>query len=261
MSAKKVVYTAIFGNYDSLWPVPKRCHCDTRFVCFTDDPKLEPRGWELVVDGSHFNDDFALKNRFYKIFAHQHLTAYEQSLYVDGQVVLRKCPCRLFDTYLSRTSIAIPYHRDRDCIYEEAEYLIRDRKVDADIVRAQMASYRSKEFPAHFGMTENNLVLRRHGDSGLEHAMEMWWQEYSRGARRDQLSLPFVLWKSGIKPLEIIEGPRLSAEYFKLQPHRAQPKGIARRIVWEVIASRHRRRSYGYLAKVFTYLSSLKNLR
>jgi hypothetical protein len=33
--------------------------------------------------------------------------------------------------------------------------------------------------------------------------MERWWSEIERHSRRDQLSLPFVLWEMGIPTAEI----------------------------------------------------------
>jgi Protein of unknown function (DUF616) len=261
VNTRNVVYTAIFGNYDSLYPTPQHCGCDTDFVCFTDNPELRSSQWRMTLDDTHFNDEPALKNRFFKILAHRHLSGYDNSLYVDGSIAIRKCPCKLFDKYLARAPMAAPRHQDRDCSYQEAEYCIDYRRADPDVVKDQMSSYRSEGFPPHFGMTENNILLRRHGDAGIRQAMEMWWQEYSRRIRRDQISLPFILWKLGIESVELREGPRLTLEYFKIQPHRGDPSGVLKRIVWEVLAAKHRNRAYAWLARIFTYLASVKNAR
>lgn len=261
VSSHRVVYTAIFGDYDSLTPLPEGCGCDLEFVCFTDNPGLQSSGWRIVADDLDASSAPALKNRHYKILAHEHLRDYEQSLYVDGHITLRKCPCRLFDRYLDTALIAVPYHKDRDCIYEEAEYVLSDGKVPHDVVSAQMDFYRAEGFPAHFGLTENGILLRRHREERVIAAMQMWWREYSQRARRDQISLPYVLWKSGLEAVAIAEGPRVSAEYFKIRPHKAHPQGLVKRIVWEVITSRHRGPAYKYLARFFTYLSDLKNAR
>jgi hypothetical protein len=38
METQKVVYTAIFGDYDKLWPVKKDWGAD--FICFTDNENI-----------------------------------------------------------------------------------------------------------------------------------------------------------------------------------------------------------------------------
>ncbi|MBU1260688.1 MAG: hypothetical protein KJ757_02245 [Planctomycetes bacterium] len=47
------------------------------------------------------------------------------------------------------------------------------------------------------GLYEAGVILRRNTDR-VSKIMEYWWLEYSQGAKRDQLSLPYVLWKLGV---------------------------------------------------------------
>jgi prepilin-type processing-associated H-X9-DG protein len=257
---KRVVYTAIFGNYDELSPAPP-CHCGMEFICYTDNPDLASPGWRVIVAEATSNDDPALNNRYYKILAHRHLGLYAHSLYVDGHVTLRRCPCALFDRYLDEALIAVPYHKDRNCIYEEAQYCLLDRKVSPEAMRAQTDAYAAEGFPQRYGLTENGVLLRNHGNPHVAAAMEMWWQEYCNRTRRDQISLPFVLWKTGLQAVELKEGPRLSDRYFSLRPHTKYRMSLLKRLVWHITTSKHRRRTYKYLAKLFGLLSSVRTTR
>ena len=48
-------------------------------------------------------------------------------------------------------------------------------------------------------MLECNLIVRDHDDAAMKKVMEMWWEEFCKRSKRDQLSLPYVLFKNGIK--------------------------------------------------------------
>jgi hypothetical protein len=52
--------------------------------------------------------------------------------------------------------------------------------------------------------------------------MEEWWKEFIEYSKRDQISLPYVLWKNGIKINDVNElGKDLSTNYaFQKSIHR-----------------------------------------
>lgn len=47
------------------------------------------------------------------------------------------------------------------------------------------------------GLTENNVIYRKHKDPRCIKVMEDWWYMVENYSRRDQLSLFYVLWKNG----------------------------------------------------------------
>lgn len=233
----RVVYTAVFGDYDKIRPVIPCDGCD--FICFTDNPASVAQGWQLrlVTEGEEAP---ALLNRKIKMLAHRYLGEYAQSLYIDGHVSVRRCPAVLFDKYLSRTAIAIPVHLDRHCAYEEAAYCVADGIVPAEVVTRQMQDYAAQGFPRGAGLTENGVILRRHLDPAIIELMEAWWLEYLHKARRDQLSLPFLAWRQQLTITPLLEGPRQSSAYLTLHPHRKHATSMLRRIAWWLRAFKHR---------------------
>ena len=64
---------------------------------------------------------------------------------------------------------------------------------------AQLAAYAAEGLPPDHGLTENAIILCRHDAPGLDGAMDLWWQQLATYTKRDQLSLPYVLWKSGLE--------------------------------------------------------------
>jgi hypothetical protein len=111
-------------------------------------------------------------------------------------------------------------HRHRDCIYKELEACIRLKKDDPQIMRKQIDSYRSAAMPEHYGLIEANLLVRDHHNPACIEIMERWWQEIAKHSGRDQLSLPFVLWKMGISVTEI---GQISDNVYKLPLIRIEP--------------------------------------
>lgn len=235
----RVVYSAIFGGYDTLRPVRPFDGCD--FVCFTDDAASGAPGWQIRLVPKT-GDSPALLNRQFKMLPHRFLPEYTESLYVDGRVDLRRSPRPLFDKYLGHGGVAIPLHLDRDCAFEEAMYCVKDRLIPADVAEQQMASYAAEGFPRHFGLTENNIIFRRHHEAATVQLMEAWWSEYLNKARRDQVSLPYLSWKLGMAIEPVVEGPRLSGRYFSLRPHEVRSSSTARRLGFYLQAYKHRSR-------------------
>jgi hypothetical protein len=246
--AARVVYTAVFGGYDRVQAVEPRCGCD--FICFTDAADLVAPGWRKIIVEAP-DEPPALANRRYKMLAHLVLPQYAESLYVDGHVAVQRCPEALFDKYLARHAIAMPRHPDRRCAYEEARYCVEDGLVDAQAVERQLGEYAEAGFPRDFGLTENGVILRRHHDPRIVRLMEAWWAEYANRVRRDQISLPYLLWRERIEVGVIAEGPRLSGRYFKLKPHLRNRRHWLKTLVWYITTNRYRNVAYALAYRAY----------
>jgi hypothetical protein len=253
----KVVYTAVFGAYDDISDVSADWDCD--FICITDCHTLRARGWTQICIDS-FDAEPAILNRYYKILAHRFLSRYKYSLYVDGHVVIKKDPSMLFDKYLTDFAIALPYHPERNCSYDEAQYCVETGLVTKADVEKQFSEYFSDGFQKHSGLTENGIILRDHNNSIIVSLMEAWWREYFLKLKRDQLSLPYLLWKKNIVIGRIEEGPRLSSEYFDLKPHKNRQVGFVRQLVWYIETHRHRNVAYRAAGKLVTFAHCLVTL-
>lgn len=247
----KVVYTAVFGGYDSVAPVNPLWDCD--FVCFTDNPNHIAPGWIIVI--IELNDVAPLDaNRLYKMMPHIFLPNYEFSLYIDGNIKLTSDPKKLFDKYLNTSVIALPKHQYRNCAYNEAAICIANKLGDEEIIRRQFSRYSNEGFPINYGMTENGIILRRHHDEFVKILMTHWWSEYQDGGKRDQLSLPYLFWRNDANWTEIKEGPRISSEYFQIEPHnKHKNKSKFKKMIW-LINSRK------YINLYYFTLSNLINI-
>lgn len=89
-------------------------------------------------------------------------------------------------------------HRFHDCAYEEHAACARMQKDDLDVMRRQMDFYRAMKFPAHYGLIECGVLLRRNCPEVVAFN-ERWWNEVRERSTRDQLSVGFAAWVSEIR--------------------------------------------------------------
>lgn len=189
-----------------------------RYICYTDRVQ-EVAGWEYVVVGDGFlaeeaaRRQDALLHRWYlgfqglspvlaarrvKILSHQALPkGTEISVWHDGNLRFRGDPRVMAESFLQRHDLALFGHPTRDCIYKEALTCVVQGKGDPGRIRLQVEGFRQQGYPPNRGLVETGVILRRHTDVVRELERE-WWGEVVVGSTRDQISLPFVLWKWGI---------------------------------------------------------------
>jgi hypothetical protein len=113
-------------------------------------------------------------------------------------------PDELIKSYLQHYPLAVFRHFARDCVYTEAETILALDLDHADRVQAQMSHYRSCGFPARSGLYETAGLVRRNCPESNELSLR-WWEQLCRFSSRDQLSLPFVVWKLQVS-LGILDG-------------------------------------------------------
>jgi len=65
-------------------------------------------------------------------------------------------------------------------------------------------AYKQESFPFHYGMLEANVIVCDLKNKVAKKVMNDWWDDFvQKESYRDQLSLPYVLWKNHIIPEEI----------------------------------------------------------
>ncbi|MBR1648593.1 MAG: DUF616 domain-containing protein [Alphaproteobacteria bacterium] len=200
-SRKMVIYTCLTGSYDALI-VHDFLNPECDYICFTDDKQLLDKKYfgPWKIEPLRFAEmDNSKNNRWHKMHPHLLLDSYQSSLYIDSNInfktgkvfeYIRSVPRKCF--------IALPRHARRDCIYDEARFVVQSGLDDKQNVDILLQKYRDDNFPAHFGLAENNVIFRRHSNPRCIKLMEDWWELFVKYSRRDQLSLFYLLWKEKI---------------------------------------------------------------
>ncbi|MFC1455629.1 glycosyltransferase [Microvirga arabica] len=201
-NSNKVIYTFIGAQYDDLMQ-PYFISHDWDYVCFTDDPELISKGnvgvWEIrsVPD---VRSCTVRDNRWCKMHPHVLFPSHEESIYIDGNINI--ISRYIFDQVEKcGANILLPQHFARNCIYSEIETLLKSPRTsgaDKALLISHRRTLEEEGFPSEFGLTENNLIYRRHHDERIVKLMNDWWTVFDRGPSRDQASLAYVCWKNGM---------------------------------------------------------------
>lgn len=248
---KLVVYTAVFGGYDAIRP-PRLLETGVDYVCFSDSAATVPAGWrpgDLPLRAAALSS--ASRNRWAKMHPHLLFPDHDASVYVDGNVEVISPLAALARGALEQAPIAMYDHPFRRCLYEEAAACARVGLEWFAPIRRQMERYEADGFPAGFGLFEANVIVRRHGEAAVVQAMHRWWQEWERGIKRDQLSLTYVLWKEGLRPLSLGQhDPRFVQRHFVYRTHRRPWRGLGARLARRYLNRARMLLATGSLARI-----------
>ncbi|MDR1694943.1 MAG: DUF616 domain-containing protein [Lactobacillaceae bacterium] len=207
---RKVIYTCFTGvDYDSI-NVNEYLDSNYEYICFTDNEKQIKRGtvgpWQVrpLVFAKLDNQK---NNRYHKFFPNELFPEFDESIYVDTNVVVKTS--KLFDAAakISKTMafMAIPPHRRTKCIYDELEKCLKVGKDKKETLDKHRAFLEAEGFPKNLGLTENNVIYRKHNDPECIKIMQQWWNMIENYSKRDQLSLFYVLWKNEMEMTYLLD--------------------------------------------------------
>ncbi|TPE45063.1 glycosyltransferase domain-containing protein [Amaricoccus solimangrovi] len=149
----------------------------------------------------------SLGNRYAKFFPAKIFPEADYSIYIDANLLVIADLNPLLEEFIaSGADIGLFPHSARGDIQSELDFCGEVGKIapaDLPLGQAQIDFYRAEGLPRDHVLTENAIILRRHGrgearGAALDAAMELWWEQLARFTKRDQLSLPYVLHRSGL---------------------------------------------------------------
>ena len=223
---RKVIYTSIVGGYDSL-PQPLAVDGSFEYVCFSNDIVEGSAGIWQVRPIPYSCADRTRLSRYVKLQPHKVLGDYDVSVWIDANIrILGAEFYRIVNERIESGSLMaqVP-HPQRDCVYEEISKCYQDVRIGFRDAFRQRRHLLKEGFPRHFGMMENNLILRRHNDPLVRRISDAWWKEYQEYTIRDQLSLMPVCRRMGFRP-ELLLGEGKNARnvpYLELVRHSGTP--------------------------------------
>ena len=184
---------AIYGGYDLIPPVPEGVD---DAVLVTDVPVRS--GWRNVVEPSEAHPRLAAKRPRCRPDLY---TDCEASLWMDGSIhVLDDRFIRLVREKLEEHELVLWDHpEDRDCFLEEARHCHDWGKWPEEPLLTQAEYYLTSGMPEHFGLWATGSIARRHTDR-MRALGDAWLDEIERWTIKDQVSLPYLLWRDGIVP-------------------------------------------------------------
>lgn len=196
------VYTCVTGSYDKLNGLSTKVPW-ADFVFF-GEIGTACEGWDVRpinwVDKVPGGDNIAL-SRYAKLNPHVVLPEYEYSLWIDGNVDI--CQEALYERLAKMMDEGVLYgglsHPERDDVYDESLRIVRNARESLPKVMRVIRFLKSEGMPRHFGLNENNVILRRHNEPSVIAFDVLWWEMFMRFSHRDQLTWSYCMWKTGLK--------------------------------------------------------------
>ena len=227
---KVAVYTCVAGGYDELWePLYKSQYCD--FYAITDSKINKQSVWNWI-DYHEYQDMVDVDvnpnpiyiNRWFKMHPHKVFAQYDYSVYIDGnvQVVADIMPLVL-RMIQENKFFGIHKHYVRKYLKTEAKAILKYKKnIDGDLLKKQINEYKKCGYDDDIPLLEATIMIRKHNESKCIAIMEDWWREFLKYIPRDQISLPYVLWKNGLSldNLSILGGNEYMNPRFAIKRHK-----------------------------------------
>lgn len=200
----KVIYSVLLDNYDSLNKAPQYIGWDV--ILFTNLTLPDYKGWTVIkVKTNNPKKD----SRKYKWLSHIHLKEYDLVCYMDANMLLRKEP----------PSKPIWFrHPTRRSVSQEMARILDLDKESEDIIYGQFDDYETDGFNDRFGLYQNGFFVRDNKNPKINELHEAVFEIINKWSYRDQIALPFAIFKTGTTPENIYKG-EVSSQYFKLKHH------------------------------------------
>lgn len=218
MKMQDVVFTALFGQYESLNELEIVKNPNTRYVCFTDDAFLTSKTWEVLVVDSKIKETPSRASREIKMLGHKHFPDGTRSLYIDNTVRLRVDGANVLEEWLKEADIAFMRHYSRKTVRGEfficSAYGLDDQKKIWNQYKFYKQNYRFilQQRPHWGGM------IARINSPKTDRFMETWKEQFDTFTKRDQLSINVSAVISGIK-IATIDGENDSSKWHEWPIH------------------------------------------
>ncbi len=204
MTKQNVVFTALFGQYESLNELTISRNPETRYVCFTDDISLTSETWEIMVVDSKAGVTPSRNSRRIKMLGHRFFPEGTRSLYIDNTVRLKVDGAIILDEWLKNSNIAFMRHYSRKTVRSEFFICSSYGLDEQNIIWSQYKFYKQnfptvlKQRPYWGGM------IARINSAETDKFMETWKNQFDKFTKRDQLSINVSSVISGVAITTII---------------------------------------------------------
>lgn len=197
---KIAIITSLVGNCDLLND-PSIIYDNADYFAFVDVENYS--GLWNIRKPYQFSKIDRFSNRrnakIFKILPQLFLPKYDYFFWVDVTHDVLVNPQEIIDEYLVENDMAVFNHRERDCVYNEANAIRKAKKDDDYLLDIHLEFLRDEKMPYEYGLFELPAFVRKNNDRMTEMSL-CWWEQICAFCSRDQLSLPYVFWKLNIKP-------------------------------------------------------------
>jgi len=191
------VFTAVVGRTDQL-KLPTVVNPSARYVCFSDRPQAVAPYKCVPVDAAEIGP--RLLSRRLKILAdHPALGDPDVVLWHDAAFRMRVDPLALAAKAFAGDAVDMVafIHPHRSQIEDEAVAIAGHGWIPKAVLDRQVATYRGEGF-TQTAITSTGFSLRQMTPR-VRAFNRLWWNEVARWGWRDQMSVDYAAWKTGLR--------------------------------------------------------------
>ena len=207
-----VLYSCVINHRDD--PKPIDIHDGFRHVLFSDDPNIVATGWE-VRPPVWTSPDPVRTSRYHKHHPFDLFPKAEYAIWLD----MTHWQYESIRPLLTDKHLTMHRHHQRSTAKDEADKCASYNFDKPDILKSQVTHYINEGFPDNVGLYITSCLIMRNTLDYIKFS-EMWWEEICRWSKRDQVSLPYCIWRTGIT-LGVIPGVDRNGHspYFRIKSH------------------------------------------
>jgi hypothetical protein len=225
---KIAVISAIFGGYEKLKEHENVLHKEEfDWYCFTDNTDLQSTTWKIINTPYHIintppdtlknnynnitnqNTKNMMSAKYYKAQTHKIdiLEKYDYFIWIDGSIILRdnfvKDILELINNNKDSDIILYKHSDNRKNVEEEVMFCKDWGKYKDQDLQSQIDTYKQNKFQDNhlFALTS----FYRKNNQSINKIFDEWWLHNLKYSYQDQVSLPYVIWESGIKNYTLLD--------------------------------------------------------
>lgn len=192
-----VVYTYLIGDRSEI-KAPAKVYGNCEYLSFTTADSPEPPApWQQVIVDPQ-TDNPVRESKRIKILSHDYISDADYTISHDASFTLAMDP-EVLIRHTGDSPISMHRHPCRNCLYQEADILLREGIGDPAEIERQIREYRALGIPEGLGLHACGLIVRDHRSERVRSLELAWWKAFERGCERDQVSLPYARYITGLR--------------------------------------------------------------
>tara|TARA_R110002167_G_scaffold166004_2_gene363052 strand:+ start:1539 stop:2249 length:711 start_codon:yes stop_codon:yes gene_type:complete len=205
---KTAVITYLMGDEDVLLE-PHYLNETWDLVCFTNRKDIKSETWNVVyvedkenaMNNKRFANFFKF-NPFTSLFSAFNLN-YDICITIDANVRIAKDLDKIVSFYCPTLfDMTLAVHPIRNCVMSESNAIVGEKKDTKEAVAQNINLFEKNGYPTNNGLYQTTIMIWKN-TLATQVLSSDFWKLYCNMSERDQILLPYVLWK--IKDINIIE--------------------------------------------------------
>ena len=233
----RVLYTVLTNAYEQLNELEIEKEENVDYLCYTDSKNLKSNTWQIELFRPKFGNDPIRSQRYLKIAQTPKIKSYQESLYIDNSVILRKPVNKILNDFLFNSTFTVPLHSFRSTLLDEFKEVSSNKLDDHEKLEEQLQYYEVNYSNILLMKPYWTAIIARKNIISNEILERIWIDHVLRFSRRDQLSFNVAL-KEAEGKVRGIEIDNYTSEFHEWPKtkNRVEAKRLTNVTDWRIVS-------------------------